>query len=78
MFRVSQQGDGIDDADTIEGAREIVRSQPSGRYDLDEIRALPALPGTYRIATTSPSRYPRPVELNGRAGPGLPIRRAAA
>jgi hypothetical protein len=31
MFRVSQHGDGIDDAGTIEGAREIVRSQPPGR-----------------------------------------------
>jgi hypothetical protein len=28
MFRVSHRGEGIDDADTIEGAGEIVRSQP--------------------------------------------------
>jgi hypothetical protein len=41
MFRVSNKGDGIDDADTIEGAREIVRGQPPGRYDVDEIRADP-------------------------------------
>jgi hypothetical protein len=27
--------------DTIDGAREIVRSRPSGRYDMDEIRAEP-------------------------------------
>jgi hypothetical protein len=26
MFRVGHQGEGIDDADTIEGAREIVRA----------------------------------------------------
>jgi hypothetical protein len=41
MFRVSQRGEGIDDADTIEGAREIVRRQPPARYDVDEIRAEP-------------------------------------
>jgi hypothetical protein len=39
MFRVSHQGDGIDDADTIDCARAIVRDQPPGRYDVDEIRA---------------------------------------
>jgi hypothetical protein len=31
----------IDDADTIEGARGIVRGQSPGRYDVDEIRAEP-------------------------------------
>jgi hypothetical protein len=41
MFRVSQGGEGIDDADTIEGAREIVRGQPTDRYDVDENRADP-------------------------------------
>jgi hypothetical protein len=41
LFRVSRGGEGIDDADTIEGAREIVRGQPTGRHDLDEIRADP-------------------------------------
>jgi hypothetical protein len=41
MFRVSRQGGGIDDADAIEGARGIVRGQPAGRYDVDEIRAEP-------------------------------------
>jgi hypothetical protein len=30
MFRVNQRGEGIDDADTIEGARGIVRGQPAG------------------------------------------------
>jgi hypothetical protein len=39
MFRVSQRGQGIDDANAIEGARETVQDQSSGRYDLDEIRA---------------------------------------
>jgi hypothetical protein len=39
MFRVSHRGEGIDDADDIDGAREIVRGQSSGRYDVDEIRA---------------------------------------
>ena len=41
MFRVSQRGEGIDDAETIGGAREIVRGRPPGRYDVDEIRAEP-------------------------------------
>jgi hypothetical protein len=41
MFRVSHRGDGIDDPDTIEGARGIVRDQPPGHYDVDEIRAEP-------------------------------------
>ena len=39
MFRVSQRGEGIDDADTIEGGREIVPGQPTmGRFDLCEVR----------------------------------------
>jgi hypothetical protein len=41
MFRVSREREGIDDTDTIEGAREIVRGQPTGRYDVDEIRREP-------------------------------------
>jgi hypothetical protein len=41
MSRVSHRGEGIDDADTIEGARQIVIGQPPGRYDIDEIRAHP-------------------------------------
>ena len=38
MFRVSHRGDRIGDAETIEGAREIIRGQSPGRYDVDEIR----------------------------------------
>ena len=41
MFRVSHRGEGIDDADNIEGARKIVRGQAPGRYDVDEIQAEP-------------------------------------
>jgi hypothetical protein len=41
MFRVGHRGEGIDGADTIEGARRVVRGQPPGRYDVDEIRADP-------------------------------------
>jgi hypothetical protein len=41
MFRVSHQCEGIDDADTIDGAREITRGLPTGHYDVDEIRAGP-------------------------------------
>jgi hypothetical protein len=33
MYRVSRKGGDIDDADTIDGARHIVRCQPLGRYD---------------------------------------------
>jgi hypothetical protein len=40
MFRVSRQGEGLDD-DTIDGARELVQAQPPGLYDVDEIRAEP-------------------------------------
>jgi hypothetical protein len=46
MFRVSRRGEGIDGADTIEGAQEIVRGQSPGRYDVDEIRAEPLHRGT--------------------------------
>jgi hypothetical protein len=41
LYRVSQRGEGYDAADTIDDAREIVRGQPAGRYDVDEIRAEP-------------------------------------
>ena len=45
MFRVSHQGEGIDDAYSIEGAREIVQGQPPGRYEVGEIRAEPFVSG---------------------------------
>jgi len=32
MFRISHEGAGIGEADTIKGAREIVGAQPPGRY----------------------------------------------
>ena len=41
MLRVGHRGKGIVDAESIEGAREIVRGQPPGRYDVDEIRSEP-------------------------------------
>jgi hypothetical protein len=41
VFRVSHHGEGIDDADKIEGARQIVQRQSPGRCDLREIRAEP-------------------------------------
>ena len=41
MFRVTHNGEDIDFDNTIEGAREIVRRQPPGRYDVDEITAEP-------------------------------------
>jgi hypothetical protein len=45
MYRVSQRGEGIDDAEKVEGARQVVRGQPPGRYDVDEIRADPLRSG---------------------------------
>ena len=45
MFRVTHKGEGLDDADTIEGAREIVRGEHPGRYDVDEISAEPFASG---------------------------------
>jgi hypothetical protein len=36
MFRVTHRGEGLDDTDTLEGARGIVRGQSPGRYDVDE------------------------------------------
>jgi hypothetical protein len=45
MFRVSHEGEGIADADTIESARRVVQGQPPGRYDVDEIRADPCASG---------------------------------
>ena len=44
MFRVSR-GDMIGDAETIDGAREIVRAEKPGRYHVDEIRADPFTSG---------------------------------
>jgi hypothetical protein len=41
MFRVSHKGEGIDNTDSIEGAREVVQGQPPGRYDVDVIRTDP-------------------------------------
>ena len=45
MYWISQRAEGIGDADTSEGAREVVRGQPPGRYDVDEIRADPFVTG---------------------------------
>jgi hypothetical protein len=58
MFRVSQRGKGIADADTITGAREIVRGRPPGRYDLDEIRAEPFSSGHTSRSSGRMIRHP--------------------
>jgi hypothetical protein len=50
MFRVSRKGEGIDDAETIEGARQIVRGQSPGRCNVDEIGAEPVPSGLWRKA----------------------------
>jgi hypothetical protein len=39
MFQVKQGGNWIGYAGNIEGAREIVRCEPPGRYEVDEVRA---------------------------------------
>ena len=41
MFRISRKSEDIDDADTIDGVRQVVQDQPLGRYDVDEIWADP-------------------------------------
>ena len=51
MFRVSHQGDGIDDADTIDSAREIVRGRPP-RPRID-----PGIPGRNRGLFRSPRSW---------------------
>ena len=40
MFRLNHNGEGIDDADTIDGARQIVQGQPP-RRGRDPGRAVP-------------------------------------
>jgi hypothetical protein len=44
MFRVSHTGEGIDDADTIEGAREIVGASRRATYGAErsELGRFPA------------------------------------
>jgi len=37
MFRISRKGKELAHADTLEQAREIVRTLPPGRYDVDEL-----------------------------------------
>jgi hypothetical protein len=41
MFQVRRSGVWIGYAGSIGGAREIVRCEPAGCYDIDEIRADP-------------------------------------
>jgi hypothetical protein len=41
MFRLSRPSHGIDDADAVDGVREIVRGQLPGRYHVDAVRADP-------------------------------------
>jgi hypothetical protein len=64
MFRVGQKGEGLDDADTIEGAREIVQDEPPGRYDVDEISAEPLPAGhTSRRRGVAVKHWDAKVEL---------------
>jgi hypothetical protein len=41
MFRVSHKGVDIAEVETIEDARDIVRNQSPGCYDVDEVQAEP-------------------------------------
>jgi len=45
MFRVIHNDVWIGYAGSIEGAREIVRCERPGRYDVDEVRAGPSASG---------------------------------
>jgi hypothetical protein len=58
MFRVSRKGEGIEDADTIDDAREIVLGQTPGRYDVDEITAEPSSSGHTSRAWGHMIRHP--------------------
>ena len=66
MFRISHEGEGIDDTGTIDGAREIVRGKAPGRYDVDEIRSR-SLAGAPEWRVAYPwlgcVRTPRPAGL---------------
>jgi hypothetical protein len=57
MFRVSHRHGAIDDADTIEGTRGIVRGQSPGRYEVDEIRGGAVPIGAYvkRLGESDPT-----------------------
>jgi hypothetical protein len=62
MFRVIRD-DLIDDADTIDGVREIVGQQPPGRYRVDEISVDPLPSGhtarRWGVAIKRPDRTQR-------------------
>jgi hypothetical protein len=49
MFRVSRD-DLIGDADTLDGAREIVQQRPPGRYHVDEVSTEPLPSGHTSLA----------------------------
>jgi hypothetical protein len=65
MFRVSHRGDGIDDADTIEGARGIVRGQSAGRCDVHVIRGECWPAGFWDRPTGTAKRHEVPGRLEG-------------
>jgi hypothetical protein len=48
MFRVIQESEGIDDADTLDGGREIVHGQQPNPDVVDEIQADPFPPTARR------------------------------
>jgi hypothetical protein len=58
VFRVSHPGERINEGDTIEGIREIVRCEPAGRYDVDEIRAAPFPSGHTSVQMGRLIRHP--------------------
>jgi hypothetical protein len=45
MVPVTCKGEGIGDADTIDGARQIVGDHPMDRYEVNEVRAEPSPSG---------------------------------
>jgi hypothetical protein len=58
MFRISHKIEDIGDAETIEGAREIVRRELPGRYVIVEIRADPFPSGQTSRASGRMIRHP--------------------
>ena len=50
MYRVSQRGEGIDDAGTIEGAPEIVRGQPPALSEGSPFSSLEEEPSEASLA----------------------------
>jgi hypothetical protein len=70
MFRVSREGQGIDDADTIDEARGVVRVQSPGRYEVDDIRGDPFPSG--HSSRSAGARSPSTTTAESEDNPAIP------